>query len=84
MRPSRIAIAVFLVAALAMIGNEARLERVRPRTSQPGYTQSVHFKNADRMTQMFVSNSDQRIRLGLVAIIFAALGSYAWLERRGR
>jgi hypothetical protein len=84
MRPSRIAIAVFLVAALAMIGNEARLERVRLRTTQPGYTQAIHFKDSGRLTQMFVSNSDQRIRLGLVAIILAALGSCAWLERRGR
>jgi hypothetical protein len=84
MRPSRVAIAVFLVAALVMIANETRLELSRPRVAQPGYTQMIHFKEAGGMTQMFLSNSDQHIRLGLAAIILAALVSCAWLQRRGR
>ena len=84
MRPSRVAIAVFLVAGLAMFLNEARLERSRPRKPQPGHQISIAFKDRGYITHMFLTGDDERIRLGLVAIILAALGTCVWLERRGR
>ncbi len=45
MRPSRVAIAVLLLAGLAMFANDVRLERERPHMPQPGYTQRIVFKD---------------------------------------
>ncbi len=37
-----------------------------------------------QVTAMFLSNDDQRIRFGLVGVIFTALMAGFWLQRRGR
>jgi hypothetical protein len=84
LRPGRIAIAVFIAAAIAMFVNEARLERERPRAPEPGHNQRITFKDAGGLRAMFISPEDQNVRLGLTAIIITALMVCVWLERRGR
>ena len=84
MRPSRVAITVFLVAGLAMFLNEARLERSRPRAPQAGYQLSIAFKDSGDITHMFLTGDDERTRLAIAAVFLTALGAYAWLYRRGR
>ena len=74
-----------LLAMLAMLGNEARLEHVRPAVPGGSYVMPVNFKNASgRIVTMYISRQDELGRAAIVAVFLGALGASVWLQKRGR
>ena len=79
----KLALAAFILAALAMFANEWRLQRQRPPVALPQAGYTIHITYMHRHS-MYISRQDEAERLGIVLAIMLSLGTVFWLERRAR